>query len=122
MSSYALDHVQVVGPPGCLVEARRFYGELLGLPELERPQTMGGESVWFGVGSQELHVAADEGFVPAARAHPALRLELQELEALAARLEQAGVEVSWDERLPGSRRFYTRDPWGNRLEFLARGA
>jgi hypothetical protein len=27
--------------------------------------------------------------------------------------------MSWDDALPGFRRFYTADPWGNRLEVLA---
>jgi hypothetical protein len=27
--------------------------------------------------------------------------------------------VEWDERWPGVRRFYTHDPFGNRLELLA---
>jgi hypothetical protein len=29
--------------------------------------------------------------------------------------------VRWDMELPGVRRFYTSDPWGNRLELLAPG-
>jgi hypothetical protein len=36
------------------------------------------------------------------------------------RLHDAGSPVRWDEELPGIRRFFTDDPWGNRLEFLAR--
>ena len=39
-------------------------------------------------------------------------------QALAARLEAAGVEVAWDDDFPGHRRFYAADPFGNRLEFL----
>jgi hypothetical protein len=38
-----------------------------------------------------------------------------ELDRLAAVLE--GVE--WDDSLPGVRRFYVVDPWGNRIEILA---
>jgi hypothetical protein len=44
----------------------------------------------------------------------------EELEELAARLEAAGERVEWDDSLPGIRRFYTSDPWGNRLELLSR--
>jgi len=40
------------------------------------------------------------------------------LARLAARLEAAGEQVEWDDSLPGIRRFYTADPWGNRLELL----
>jgi hypothetical protein len=28
------------------------------------------------------------------------------------------MKVLWDEDLPDPRRFYTEDPWGNRLELL----
>jgi hypothetical protein len=37
----------------------------------------------------------------------------------AARLEAAGAPVIWDDALLGERRFYSEDPWGNRIEFLA---
>jgi hypothetical protein len=36
----ALDHVQVAAPPGCEADARRLYGELLGLVELVKPAAL----------------------------------------------------------------------------------
>ena len=68
---------------------------------------------------QELHVGVEAGFSPARKAHPALRVDPAELDRLAARLAAAGAPVIWGEALPGARRFYTADPWGNRLELLA---
>jgi catechol 2,3-dioxygenase-like lactoylglutathione lyase family enzyme len=117
-----LDHVQVLTPPGRVGEAVRYYGELVGLEPIERPQTMGGVGAWFRAGSQELHVSEHEPFVPAEKAHPAFELAPGELDTLAARLEKAGAEVRWDDRLPGARRFYSFDPAGNRVEFLSRGS
>jgi hypothetical protein len=38
MSVIGLDHVQVAAPQGCEAEARCFYGELLGLVEVEKPE------------------------------------------------------------------------------------
>ncbi len=38
--------------------------------------------------------------------------------AVAAVLEAAGHEVTWDDEFPGHDRFYSADPFGNRLEFL----
>jgi catechol 2,3-dioxygenase-like lactoylglutathione lyase family enzyme len=116
-----LDHVQLAAPPGCEAEARRFYSELLGLMEIEKPEPMrstGG--AWFTVGAQELHIGVEQPFAPARKAHPALRIASEQLDALAGRLTTAGAPVIWDDRLPGARRFYTADPWGNRLEILAR--
>ena len=114
-----LDHVQIAAPADCEEEARRFFGELLGLPELRKPEppaSRGG--AWFQVGAQELHVGVETEFTPARKAHPAFAVD--DVEVLAARLEAAAVEVRWDDELPGVRRFYATDPWGNRLEFLQR--
>ena len=111
-----LDYVQIAAPPGGENEARHFYGTLLGLPEIEKPEplrTRGG--VWFQAGERQLHIGVEEGFAPARKAHPAFRVSGDELDALAARLG----EVQWDESLPGVRRFYVADPWGNRIEILA---
>jgi catechol-2,3-dioxygenase len=116
-----LDHVQVAAPPGCEAEARRFYGWLLGLQELPKPDSLVGRGgAWFACGAQQLHVGVTEEFEAARKAHPALRLtDVGELERLAERLAYSGVDVHWDDELPRARRFYVEDPWGNRLELLA---
>jgi catechol 2,3-dioxygenase-like lactoylglutathione lyase family enzyme len=112
-----LDHVQVAAPPGREAEARRFYGELLGLPEIEKPETLRGRGgAWFQVGPQQLHVGVEEDFTPARKAHPAIASD--DVDALAERLEAAGAPVDWDDAIPGTRRFYTADPFGNRIEVL----
>jgi catechol 2,3-dioxygenase-like lactoylglutathione lyase family enzyme len=112
-----LDHVQVAGPPGCEAEARGFYGRLLGLRELEKPAALAARGgVWF----EQLHVGVEQDFAPARKAHPALAVgDPVQLSALAERLTGAGVPVTWDTEIPGVDRFYTEDPWGNRLELLA---
>jgi predicted enzyme related to lactoylglutathione lyase len=110
----------VLTPPGGVDEAVRFYAAVVGLERIERPQTMGGTGAWFRAGSQELHVSEEVGFVAAARAHAAFAVSAARLDSLAERLAAAGARVEWDERLPGARRFYSYDPAGNRLEFLAR--
>jgi catechol-2,3-dioxygenase len=116
-----LDHVQVSAPAGGEEAARRYYGDLVGLPELPKPLVLAARGgVWFAAGDQALHVGIDPAFRAASRAHPAFRLgDGAALDALAARLGEAGREVDWDHDLPGSRRFYSRDPFGNRVEFLA---
>jgi catechol 2,3-dioxygenase-like lactoylglutathione lyase family enzyme len=114
-----IDHVQVAAPPGSEDDARRFYGELLGLSEVPKPpvlQARGG--VWFACGAHQLHVGVSERFTPADKAHPALQVRLAELDRLGARLEDAGAPGRWDDAIPGTRRFYTADPWGNRIELV----
>jgi catechol 2,3-dioxygenase-like lactoylglutathione lyase family enzyme len=111
--------VQVAAPIGSEDEARRFYGELLGLSELEKPGALRGRGgTWFACGALQLHVGVTPDFTPATKAHPALRVALADLDQLAERLIGAGVEVRWDDAIPGVRRFYAADPWGNRIELI----
>lgn len=118
-SVIGLDHVQVAAPRGCEAQARRFFGELLGLAEVEKPEILRGRGgVWFALGQQQLHVGVEEPFSPAVKAHPALRVAAGELESLADDLSCAGMPVEWDDTLAGARRFSTEDPWGNRIELL----
>jgi catechol 2,3-dioxygenase-like lactoylglutathione lyase family enzyme len=117
MEIIALDHVQLAAPRGCEDDARRFFGGLLGLAEVEKPEPLDGRGgVWFAVGGQQLHVGVEDGHRPALKAHPALAV--RDLDLLAARLEAAGVPVVWDSSHPGVRRFYAADPWGNRIELV----
>ena len=114
-----LDHVQVAAPAGSEADARRFYGELLGLAELPKPETLRARGgVWFACGDRQLHVGIAEPFAPATKAHPALLVRLADLDRLAERLEAGGCRVQWDDAIPGTRRFYTADPWGNRIELV----
>ena len=121
MAIVGVDHVQVAAPPRCEDAARRFYGELLGMPELPKPPVLAARGgCWFRCGAQELHVGVEESFPPARKAHLGLVAEsLADLEALAARLTAAGHDVVWDDANPGVTRFHVHDPWGNRLELVA---
>jgi catechol 2,3-dioxygenase-like lactoylglutathione lyase family enzyme len=113
-----IDHVQVAAPAGCEDEARAFYTGLLGLEELPKPASLRARGgCWFRAGAQELHVGVEEPFAPARKAHPGL--VVADLEALAERLRAEGIDVTYDDAIPGARRFYAADPFGNRLEFRA---
>jgi catechol 2,3-dioxygenase-like lactoylglutathione lyase family enzyme len=114
-----LDHVQIAAPPGCEETARAFYGDLLALAEVPKPESLlarGG--VWFRLPDRrELHVGVEQPFAPALKAHPGLIVDsLEALQALAGELASHGREPRWDQELPGVTRFYVDDPFGNRLE------
>jgi catechol 2,3-dioxygenase-like lactoylglutathione lyase family enzyme len=116
MAIVALDHVQAAITAGGEDAARRFYGEVLGMPEVPKPATLAGRGgVWFACGAQQLHCGVEEAVAPSRR-HPALRTD--DLDATRARLEAAGFPIRVDAELPGYRRFYTEDPFGNRLECM----
>lgn len=104
-------------PPGKEDEARHFYGELLGFEELTKPATLqclGG--VWFATGSIDLHIGVEDPFSPAKKAH--IAYQVHDLDLVAQALRTAGFLVKPDGRLPGFDRFYTEDPFGNRVEIL----
>jgi len=44
-----------------------------------------------------------------------------DLENLANGLKADGHEIAWDDALPSRMRFYTNDPFGNRIEFMRQG-
>ena len=116
-------HVQGAAPPGCEDAARVFYGDLLGLTEIDKPPLLairGG--CWFRAGAAELHIGVEAPFAPAAKAHPAFSVDsVARLEQLAASLAEAGIDVRWADgaEIPTQRRFHVSDPWGNRLEVMA---
>jgi catechol 2,3-dioxygenase-like lactoylglutathione lyase family enzyme len=119
-----LHHVQVACPPGGEDVSRLFYGDGLGMAEVEKPDDLKARGgAWFrAAGGAEIHVGVENPFTPARKTHPALLLDdVAELEAVAARLVGLGFEVDWSQRqtFPGRERFHTHDGHGNRVELLA---
>jgi catechol 2,3-dioxygenase-like lactoylglutathione lyase family enzyme len=116
-----IDHVQLAAPAGCEAAGRRFFGELLGFPELPKPPALAARGgLWFQCGAQQLHVGVAKDFTPAIKAHPAFRVTSEAaLVELKARLNAARVAIRDDDELEDVARFFAQDPWGNRLEFVA---
>ncbi|MFB7186390.1 VOC family protein [Streptomyces sp. NPDC056178] len=114
----AVDHVQLAAPEGSEDVLRTYYVDILGMTETAKPPALASRGgCWFRAGPVQLHLGIEPDFRPARKAHPGLRVT--DIEAFAARLEAHGAQVLWDGDLPGHRRFFSHDPVGNRLEFLA---
>ncbi len=112
-----LDHIQLAIPINEEANARTFYGDLLGLQELEKPDALKARGgCWFQVEALQFHLGVEADFKPAKKAHPAFRVI--DYDSLQQRLEQAGFIVTPDDMLKDIERFYTHDPFGNRLEFI----
>lgn len=112
-----IDHVQLAAPKGCEDEARKFFGDILGLAEVEKPEELkkrGG--VWFEFGTFQIHIGVEEPFSPAKKAHPALVVE--NIDALKEHLNHNNIPFTADDNLPGANRIHLHDPFGNRLELL----
>lgn len=112
-----LDHVQLAMPAGREDEARAFYEDALGIPEKAKPPQLAARGgCWFESGALKIHLGVDKAFVPARKAHPALVVE--GLQALVARLNQAGYRITEDQPLEGCERRFVDDPFGNRIELI----
>ncbi len=120
MDIVALHHVQLAMPAGEEERAEAFYAGVLGLERVEKPAVLEPEGCWFRRGPVELHLGVEEPFSPARKAHPALVVD--DADAVRGRLEAAGAEIVPAPGFGGYRRFHTFDPFGNRLEIMAREA
>lgn len=120
MAIIGLDHVQVAIPAGGEDQARGFYAGLLGMAEVPKPATQSASGCWFTSGSVKLHIGVDPAFVAATKAHPAFLVD--DVAALRGRLAAAGCAIRDDTPVAGYVRFFTEDPFGNRIELMERVA
>ncbi len=113
---FKLQHLQVTIPAGGEEQARTFYGGILGLPQIAKPLELkerGG--LWFELSSVELHIGIEEA-PSAKRGH--LGLLASNLIALRKRLSLNGCTIEEAQPISKYERFYARDPFGNRIEFM----
>lgn len=112
-----IDHVQLAIPVGAEDVARAFYVDVLGLVEVAKPASMAARGgAWFEAGHVRVHVGVEEPFVPARKAHPALRLH-----GLAEFIEETGLDATWNDEIPSVLRCHVSDPFGNRIELIEAG-
>lgn len=117
MKIRSLQHVSSPYPSGRQAQVREFYGDVLGLVEIEPPHTLSQrELVWYSAGPAdvELHFFPDS-VDPAHARH--LCLEVSDLDAVRRRLVERGYEPLEAVRIPNRPRFMCRDPFGNLIEF-----
>jgi catechol 2,3-dioxygenase-like lactoylglutathione lyase family enzyme len=111
-----IQHVSIPRPPGSGEQTRAFYGGILGLAEKPVPQSIQHlDLIWFDLGDLELHCFSEVPVGDPSGRH--FCLEVDDAEAMRARLVQAGFEPWNPEPIPGRPRFFCRDPFGNIIEF-----
>jgi len=119
MSLLRIDHVQITAPRAREREARHFYTSVLGLRELERPRTIPPSALSFALDEiTELHVVLlDDPFKPPLGDHFAVVVD--DLEGIKRRLTDHLVGYNPSPVQGRYERIFVRDPFGNRIEFLA---
>jgi catechol 2,3-dioxygenase-like lactoylglutathione lyase family enzyme len=113
----AMDHVQLAMPPGLEAQAEAFYCGVLGLERVPKPPPLAARGgCWFRRGDVAVHLGVEEEFRPARKAHPAFVVD--DLAALQAVCEEAGIEVRPNPDGEWGRGAYVDDPFGNRIELI----
>ena len=118
----ALHHVNVTVAPELEAAAKHFYGSLLGLRQVPKPAAARQNGAWYQIGENQLHLSVeDEERGPLSSRH--VCFQVSDLKAAEERFSSAGVEIISDPRpVPGTLRFYVRDPGGNQLEIVQAAA
>src|SRR5262249_15211217 len=112
-----LSHISIPIPAGGERAARDFYVKLLGLREIGEGEPLRATGrISLDAGGLELHLMFEqrEGWND-----PHFGLGCGDLEALKSRLLAAGLSV--ESPVTPARKFFTRDPFGNRLEIHVPG-
>jgi catechol 2,3-dioxygenase-like lactoylglutathione lyase family enzyme len=113
-----LHHVNVTVPAALEAATKEFYGNALGLEQVPKPAAARQNGAWYQIGVIQLHLSVeDEETGRLSSRH--ICFAVSDLRAAEQRFRDAGVEILPDPRpVPGTRRFYVRDPGGNQLEIV----
>lgn len=113
-----LHHVQITIPRQTEDEAREFYIGVLGLRELRKPDSLAGRGgLWLAAGDSTVHIGTEDGVDRrATKAH--LAYAVDDTTLWRKRLEKEGLVILDSVPIPGHDHFETRDPFGNRIEFI----
>lgn len=113
----AINHVQVTVPPFLEKASIAFYRDLLGLTEVEKPEPLKSRGgAWFQIGASQLHVSL-EGDADGTKSKRHVCYEVENLDEARAHLRAQGLVITDEATEPnGLRRFFVRDPAGNRVE------
>jgi catechol 2,3-dioxygenase-like lactoylglutathione lyase family enzyme len=117
VSIIGFDHIQLAMPEGQEEQARRFYRDVLGVPERQKPADMAKRGgCWFESDLVKIHLGVEKDFRAATKAHPGLLVD--DLEATRERCRKAGHETYQGPAIEGFERIFVNDPFGNRIELL----
>jgi catechol 2,3-dioxygenase-like lactoylglutathione lyase family enzyme len=114
----AVHHVNVTVPRSLEADAKHFYGVVMGMAEVPKPESSRGRGgAWYQLGQLQLHLSLedDPGDKNFSKRHVCYSVD--DLSKAEERFREAGVEIIPDDQpTPGWQRFYVCDPGGNRLE------
>lgn len=111
-----VDHFHICVPAERLEEAKDFYGDVLGLQQIFRPDHLfSSAGYWFNIGDAQIHIGVEPPLAQTIR-HTAI--EVADIAAAQLHLEQHDIQILAEPVIPGRNRFAFLDPFGNRMELL----
>jgi len=113
-----IHHVNVTVPKSLEEAAKNFYGVIMGLQEVPKPENSRGRGgAWYQLGPLQLHLSVEGPLGENCTSKRHVCYTVANLAEAEERFRSAGVEILPDDQpTPGWSRFYVRDPGGNRLE------
>ena len=113
-----IHHVNVTVPKSLEDAAKHFYGVVMALEEVPKPESSRGRGgAWYQLGPMQLHLSIEEPLPQDCISKRHVCYTVSDLAEAEERFRSAGVEILPDDLpTPGWSRFYVRDPGGNRLE------
>ncbi len=110
-----IDHIQLTVPRAQEAEALAFYRTVLELPEIEKPAELKARGgAWFQVGATQFHIGVDPEPWPRSKRH--ICFIVPDLAAARAAVVAKSVAIEEEGVAEGLKRFFVRDPAGNRIE------
>lgn len=115
-----MHHAQISIPKGGEVLARDFYCNILGLQEIAKPKSLEGRGgIWLQLDGSQLHCGV-ESDVDRTKTKAHVAMEVDNLAEMKLKISQYGLLPEDGIPIPGYDRFEFRDPFGNRMEIIAR--
>ena len=105
-----------------LAASKRFFCEVLGLPEDDRP-AFKFPGAWLAVGDRQIHLIQETGAGRTVRDRISrsdhLAMEVEDLEVVKVRLHECGIEFAeGGNRSLGMSQAFCSDPDGHTIEFV----
>jgi catechol 2,3-dioxygenase-like lactoylglutathione lyase family enzyme len=112
-----INHVNVTVPAALELASKQFYGDVLGLRQIPKPEgPRKNVGAWYEVGGLQLHLSIeDDAQNRASERH--ICYQVADIAHAKLHFQNAGIEVIPDQDpLRGRSRFFVRDPGGNLIE------
>jgi catechol 2,3-dioxygenase-like lactoylglutathione lyase family enzyme len=113
-----IHHVNVTVPKSLEDAAKHFYGVVMGMKEVPKPESSRGRGgAWYQLGEMQLHLSVETAFGDDCISKRHVCYTVSNLAEAEEQFRRASIEIDPDDQpMPGWLRFYVRDPGGNRLE------